>query len=65
MYRGCNISAPIARNGSDEIYGVVSGGFECNKAIYGRIGIYTVVNSQFIHPFISETLAGKNMSLTI
>lgn len=60
-----NISAPIARNGTDEIYGVVSGGFDCNKPIHSRIGIYSVVNSQFIYPFISETLAGRYIDLLL
>ena len=51
--------APIARNGTNEIYGVVSAGFECNKPIQSRIGIYTVVNSPLIYySFVGKTLRG-------
>ena len=53
-----SVIAPIARNGSDEIYGVLSAGFNCNKPIQSRIGIYTVVNSPFIYPFITSTIQG-------
>lgn len=49
--------APIARNGTNEIYGVVSAGFECNKPIQSRVGIYTVVNSPLIYySFVGKTL---------
>ena len=53
-----SVLAPIAKNGSDEIYGVLSAGFDCNKPIQSRIGIYTVVNSPFIYPFITSTIQG-------
>ena len=53
-----SVLAPIARNGSDELYGVLSAGFDCNKPIQSRIGIYTVVNSPFVYPFITSTIKG-------